>query len=177
MCDRDCIPSPERHAAVIFILQGQNAAARDNEEAAGNGSEEGAPGGGDQGRLEISEQHSLQGAPGRGPDKGGDATEAEEEHARFTGRVVLCSAAAVGAGGAGRVRAAAGGWSGSGLCRPRWGCSDSRIVHRRRGATGNRTSGWVSGRVGDAVVIVVIYISLSLHRKSPFVSCHTRATG
>lgn len=123
MCDRDRVPSPERHAA------------RDDEEAAGNGGEEWAPGGGDQDGLEIGEQHSLEGAPGRGPDKGGDAAEAEEEeHARFTdrarGRAVLrFAAAAVGGGGAWRVRAA-GGWGGSGLCRPRRGCSDSRVVHR-----------------------------------------------
>lgn len=178
MCDRDCVPSPERHAVavLVLVLHGQslnlNAAARDNEEAAGNGSEDGAPGGGDQGRLEIGEQHPLQGVPGRGPDKGGDAAEAdEEEHARFTGRagrgrgrVVLRSAAAVGAV---RVRAA-GGWNRVGLCRPRWGCSDSRIVHRGRGS---RTS----GRVGDTVVIVVIYIFHPC-MESPFVSCHTRAT-
>ena len=70
------VPSSERHAA------------RDNKDkAAWDGGEEGAPGGGDQDRLEIGEQHSLQGVPGRGPDKGGDAAEAkEEELARFTGR-------------------------------------------------------------------------------------------
>jgi len=137
MCDRDCVPNPERRAA------------RDDEEAAGNDSEERAPGGGVQDGLEIGEQHSLQGVPGRGPDKGGDTAEAEEEeHARFTGRArgraVLRSAVAVGGGGAWGVRAASG-RSGSGLCRPRRGCSGSGVVHRRGGDTGNRTSGCVSG--------------------------------
>ena len=71
-----CVPSSERHAA------------RDNrKDAARDSSEEGAPGGGDQYRLEIGKQHSLQGAPGRGPDKGGDAAEAEEEElARLASR-------------------------------------------------------------------------------------------
>jgi hypothetical protein len=110
MGDPDSVPSPERHPVVALVLhvQNLNAGARDEEEAAGNGSEDGAQGGGDQGRLEIGDQHPLQGAPGRGPDKGGDAAEAEEdERARITGRgrvVLRSAAAAVGAQAAGVER-------------------------------------------------------------------------
>jgi hypothetical protein len=111
----------------------------------GGGSDERVPCGTD-GRLEIGDQHPLQGAPGRGPDEGGDAAEAYEEDARFAVAVAGTGAPLRVAGRAGATR----GWPGSGageVCRLH--CGSSGGAHRRRVWSGNRCG---EEKVGDMIV-------------------------
>ena len=139
-------------------VQPRGAGADGRSGGGGGGSDERVPGGTD-GRLEIGDQHLLQGAPGRGPDEGDDAAEAYEEDARFV--VVVAAAAAADRGASGSstgtggapLRAAAGsgmtcddgragtarGWPGGGagkVCRLH--CGSSGGVHRGRAWSVNR---------------------------------------
>lgn len=100
--------------------------------------EERAPRGIVDDRLEIRKKHPFQGAPRRGPAKGSDAAQAQQENT--TG--FLCgagSAAAAAALDVGRGRSlSVAGWNGGRLCRRRHRrpcCSgDGRQVHGRRRA-------------------------------------------